>query len=144
MWLFEIGMWVAHKNPWSACLLLVVKGQGSKNIYYVLSSLSCSNISDVCVLSRDGEGLSVTFYIGVFWRLSCLCLRVGQGTKFYCNYRSHLPLWGIEMWKVRQQTAIERELPEKTQTNLNEHISWCAIGMFQCMNIKLILDNFKY
>lgn len=63
----------------------------------------------VFYLEMEQGCLSVTLYIGVFWRLSCLCLRIGQGTKFYCNYRSHLPLWGIEMWKVRQQTAKERE-----------------------------------
>ena len=36
------------------------------------------------------------------------------GRKFYCNYRSHLPLWEIEMWKL---ALVERE-----NTNLNEHI----------------------
>ena len=38
----------------------------------------------------------------------------GWGRKFYCNYRSHLPLWEIEMWKL---APVETE-----NTNLNEHI----------------------
>ena len=39
---------------------------------------------------------------------------VQAGGKFYSNYRSHLPLWEIEMWKL---APVETE-----NTNLNEHI----------------------
>ena len=106
---------------------------------YFSSTLSCFvPIFPMFVFYLEMEAcLSVTLYIGVFWLVSVPASWTRNKVLLQLSVSSAI----MKDWNVKSSPTNgerERELLAKTQTNLNEHTSWCESKMFQWSNIQLI------